>query len=109
MTNSNKNTDETIQRMKDNDAACRLVFRFQQNPNAIYDMTNHTANRVRELANCVIREGRLPRTVGEWIAVTLHHEQRRQVEKMRRRAREDAQIAYIKAERWLKIIDNTTG
>lgn len=109
MTNSREKITDTVRRMRDNDIACQMVLRFQNDPDAIHHPTSHAASRVRELARRVIEENRLPRTVGEWIAVVLHHEQRRQVEEMRRRAHEEAQIAYDKAKLWLQIIDKTVA
>lgn len=106
MTNTQEKITDTLRRMRDNDFACQMVLRFQQNPDAIHHPTDHAASRVRELAQRVFEENRFPQTIGEWIAIVLHSEQRRQVEQMCRRAREEAQVAYVKAERWLKLIDN---
>lgn len=98
-------TTTTIRTMKDDDIACQMVLRYQQDPNCLYELHSFRASRVAELADKVFVSQRLPQTVGEWVSVVLHYGTHANVVDMRKQARQQSQGSYLRAERWLRLID----
>lgn len=104
-TSASENSTETIRRMQDNDIACRVLFRYKADPDTLHNRKDIANRRVIALMERVLKENRLPQTVGEWIAVVLHRGTDPQTQAMRQQAESEAQAAYNKALRWLCLLD----
>jgi len=104
--NAQSNITTTVRQLQDDDIACQMVLRTQQNPQALHDPQSARAQRVHEMANQVIREGRMPNTVGEWVSVVLVYRHMPEVQQMVTDACSTMQVSYVQAERWLKLINH---
>lgn len=91
--------------MKDDDIARQMVLRYQQDPTALNDPGSVRAKRVLEIANMIVEQKRLPKTIGEWLSVVLHYGGEPLVQQMRLNAKRGSQASYMQAKQWLDIID----
>lgn len=94
----------TIRQMKIDDIAIQMAMRFNFDPAKLKEDNYHTRT-VRNLAQIVVAEKRYPETVGEWVSIVMLHGSDPKVKIMREHAGRAGQASYVKAERWLALID----
>lgn len=99
------NATTTIHTMQDDDITCQMVLRYQSDPNCLYEANSFRATRILEIADEVMTTRRMPKTLGEWLAIAMHYGSHPHFLTMRDEAQHIRQGSYLRAERWLRLID----
>lgn len=98
---------DIIRRLQRDDLATTAVLRYQQDPTLLDgDITGNPVLRMlQDLATATLAGGERPGTVAAWIALVLFAADTPAVLQLRQAASKDTDAVFVRAERWLELID----